>query len=175
MPKSRGLTPKQKAFVKEYLLDLNATQAAIRAKYSEKTAKWIGPQLLGKTHIRQAIDAAQKKRADKLDISAERVLKEVARLSFFDPRKLFYPDGNPKPIHELDDDTAAVIAGLDVSTTRTDDGEASMVLKYKLAGKDSSLEKLMKHLGLYKADNDQVGENLAAAILAGRKRVSERR
>ena len=171
----KTLTPKQDLFVREYLKDLNATQAAIRAKYSAKTASWIGPQLLGKTHVREAIDKAMARRAKKLDISAERVLLEVARLSFFDPRKLFYPDGNPRPISELDDDTAAAIAGLDVSTTRTEDGEATQVLKYKLAGKDQSLEKLMRHLGLYKTDNDQQGDALAQALLAGRARVAKLR
>jgi phage terminase small subunit len=175
VPKSRGLTPKQAEFVQEYLIDLNATQAATRAKYSPKNACFIGAQLLRKPLVRAAIDAAQKKRAHKLEISAERVLLEVARLSFFDPRKLFHPDGTPKPVHELDDDTAAAIAGLDVSTTRTEDGESALVLKYKLAGKDGSLDKLMKHLGLYKADNEQAGEGLAAALLAGRERLAKLR
>ncbi len=52
------MTPKQAALIAEYLVDKNATRAAIRAGYSKKTAEWIGPQLLGKTHVWRAQDAA---------------------------------------------------------------------------------------------------------------------
>jgi phage terminase small subunit len=75
------LTAKQQAFIKEYLIDLNSTQAAIRAGYSETTAKEIGYENLTKPHIKEAIDVAINKRSEKLEISAEYVLsslKEVA-------------------------------------------------------------------------------------------------
>lgn len=68
------LTPKQKAFIKEYLIDLNSTQAAIRAGYSEATAKEIGYENLTKPHIKALIDEAMEKRSDKLQLSAEYVL-----------------------------------------------------------------------------------------------------
>ena len=73
----RELTPKQEAFVREYLIDLNATQAAIRAKYSAKTAEWIGPQLLGKTHVAAAIQAEMNKRSEKTSITSEYVITTV--------------------------------------------------------------------------------------------------
>lgn len=75
------LTKKQAAFVKEYLIDLNATQAAIRAGYSEATATEMGYENLTKPHIKQAVEDAMNKRSEKLEITAEYVLtslKEVA-------------------------------------------------------------------------------------------------
>ena len=78
MPK---LTDKQTAFVREYLVDLNATQAAIRAGYSERTASRIGPQLLGKTCVREAIENAQAKRARRVEIKAEDVLRGVIEVT----------------------------------------------------------------------------------------------
>lgn len=78
MPK---LTDKQTAFVREYLVDLNATQAAIRAGYSERTASRIGPQLLGKTCVREAIEKAQAKRARRVEVKAEDVLRGVIEVT----------------------------------------------------------------------------------------------
>ena len=81
------LTPKQRAFVREYLIDLNATQAAIRAGYSEKAARSVAAENLTKPNIASAIDAAMKLRAERTDITADRVLKELAKIGFADIRK----------------------------------------------------------------------------------------
>lgn len=91
--------------------------------------------------------------------SAERTLLEASRLALFDPRKLFFDDGTPKPITALDDDTAAALAGLDVFEEFEGSGEDRKLVgytkKYKVADKNSALEKLFKHHGLYKQDNEQ--------------------
>lgn len=79
------LTPKQARFVAEYLVDLNATRAAIRAGYSEKTAHSAGPRLLEDVDVRAAIDAKSQKVAAKLDISVERIEAELARYAFIPP------------------------------------------------------------------------------------------
>lgn len=76
------LTPKQQAFIDEYLIDLNATQAAIRAGYSEKNAHKIGPELLGKTRIAEALREAQKYRQERTCISQDRVIREIAENAF---------------------------------------------------------------------------------------------
>jgi phage terminase small subunit len=154
------LTDKQSRFVAEYLVDSNATKAAIRAGYSPRTAEWIGPQLLGKSHVIEAIRLKQSEIAGRLEITAERVLKERARLAFFDPRKLFNPDGSPKAIHELDDDTAAVIAGLDVVSVGNAEVGVGQILKYKIVSKDGALAALEKHLGLYEKDNEQASKRV---------------
>ena len=74
------LTDKQAAFVREYLVDLNATQAAIRAGYSERTASRIGPQLLGKTWVREAIEKAQAKRARRVEVTQDYVLSNLVEV-----------------------------------------------------------------------------------------------
>lgn len=74
---SRGLNPKQQRFVAEYLKDLNATQAAIRAGYSERTANEQGSRLLANVSVREAVERGQGKIADKLELTAERVLQDL--------------------------------------------------------------------------------------------------
>lgn len=81
------LTPKQRRFVEEYLVDLNATQAAIRAGYSRATARAIGHELLTKPNIAAAVAAGQDERSRRTEITADRVLKELAKIGFSDIRK----------------------------------------------------------------------------------------
>lgn len=146
-----GLNAKQTAFVHEYLVDKNATQAAIRAGYSAKTAASLGERLLRNVEIRAAIDEGLQDLARRVGLTAEMVLRERKRLAFFDPRKLLDREGNPLPLQDLDDDTAAAIAGLDVLQIMAGDhppGIPSYVKKYKLAAKDTSLTALERYLGL---------------------------
>ena len=147
------LTPKQQRFVEEYLIDLNATQAAIRAGYSAKTAEVIGHENLRKPNIQSEIDKVMGERSARTEITADRVLREYARLGFFDPRKLFNDDGSPKGIHELDDDTAAVLAGLEVMEIWEGRGEdrefVGYLKKYKLANKIGALDSMARHLGMF--------------------------
>lgn len=75
------LTPKQEMFVKEYLVDLNATQAAVRAGYSEKTANAQGSRLLANVNIRAYIEKAQAERAEKLQLDADWVLRRLKEIS----------------------------------------------------------------------------------------------
>lgn len=79
-----ALTEKQKRFVEEYLVDLNATAAAKRAGYSEKTADRIGPELLGKTCVSAAIQEAIKKRQKRTQITQDRVISELGKVAFSD-------------------------------------------------------------------------------------------
>lgn len=150
-----ALKGKQARFKDEYLVDLNAKEAAIRAGYSKKTAEQIGYQLLHKTSVQEAIAEAMKKREVRTAITQDRVLKERARLAFYDPRNLFHDDGSPKAITDLDDDTAAAIAGLEVVNIGNETHGIGQVLKYKLIDKSASLTALEKHLGMYEADNKQ--------------------
>ena len=85
---SGGLSPKQAAFVAEYLIDLNATRAAIRAGYSERTAGWTGCRLLRNAAVREAVEREQARRAERTGITADRVLAELANIAFADPRDL---------------------------------------------------------------------------------------
>jgi phage terminase small subunit len=161
------LTPKQKRFVAEYLVDLNGKQAAIRTGYSPKTAEQQASRLLSNGKVAAAVADGQQTVAERLGITHERVLKEFARIAFVDIRKVFDENGYLVPIHELDDDTAAAIAGLDIvenqagaeiSTSGIKIVE-SHTKKIKLADKKAALDSLAKHLGLL-ADPQNSGVTL---------------
>lgn len=173
--KQTDLTPKQAMFVREYLVDLNATQAAIRAGYSAKTANEQGARLLANVSVAQHVQAGMDKRAADVDISATRVLKEIAKMAFFDPRKLLNDDGSPKKIGDLDDDTAAAVAGIEVVTKGNADLGFADILKIKLADKSKNLELLGRHLKLFtdKVEID-VGGELAKRMKDARERSSRR-
>jgi phage terminase small subunit len=139
------VTPKQERFVQEYLIDLNATQAAIRAGYSAKTAYEIGRQNLRKLEKKIAI--AQSERSKRTEITADRVLKELARIAFVDLRKVFRwgPGGvTLLPSDGLSEDEAAIVA--EVSETTTESGGS---IKGKRFDKLKALELLGRHLGLF--------------------------
>lgn len=146
------ITPKKRRFVDEYLVDLNATQAAIRAGYSAKTAHSQGPRLLDDVGVKELIADAMAKRSESTKITAERVLQELGRVAFFDPRRLLNADGSPRPISELDDDTAAVLAGMDIQEEYEGSGEDRRFIgytkKFKLADKVGALNLAMRHLGM---------------------------
>lgn len=154
------LTAKQSRFVDEYLIDLNASAAALRAEYSKKTAYSIGHENLKKPEIAKAISERRKDASNRTKVTLDQVVREAARLALFDPRKLFNADGTPKSIQDLDDDTAACIAGLDVVSMGSGDDAISTVLKYKLAPKGQAIDTLMKHLGGYEQDNGQRAKSL---------------
>ncbi len=73
------MTPKQQRFVEEYLIDLNATQAAIRAGYSARNADKIGPELLGKTRVAEAVKAAQQARTERTEITQDEVIQGLKK------------------------------------------------------------------------------------------------
>lgn len=165
----RKPTPQQQLFVDEFIVDLNGTQAAIRARYSEKTARQQASNLLTKVYIQDAIAEARLKQQNRTQITADRVLLEVARLAMYDPRKFFNNEGEPLGIHELDDDTAAALAGMEVIEQYENIGDGKReftgyLKKYKLADKGPNLERLMKHLGLYERDNEQKVDPLTALL-----------
>ena len=148
------LTPKQAMFIAEYLVDGNATRAAIAAGFSPRSAEVTGARLLKNSKVAKALALRHARRVDKLEITAERVLGELAKLAFFDPGKLFDADGHLLPIVEMDDVTRAAIAGLDVElregATLLGVGlGVSTVRKVKLADKGQNLERLGRYLKLF--------------------------
>lgn len=161
-----ALTLKQKRFVEEYLIDLNATAAAKRAGYSQKTAYSIGQENLKKTEIQSAIQEEQIKRQKRTEITQDMVLRETAKLAFFDIRKMFDKNGKPLGISDLDDDTAAALVGLDVQDVSDINGDyVWFVKKYKMADKLKALELLGKHTGAFER-RDTKTEALETAMLA---------
>lgn len=163
----RGLTNKQQMFVREYLVDLNATQAAIRAGYSAKTATWIGPQLLWKTHVAQAIQAEMDKRAAKIDVTAEKVIAELAKMAFANLQDFYDKDGSLKDIHSLPRDVAAALSQVETNLT-----EACAVQKVKLHDKRGALELLGKHLKLFTDRIEHSGEITVEIVRFGENKDS---
>lgn len=145
-----ALTPKQDRFVQEYLVDLNATAAAKRAGYNSKTAYSIGQENLKKPEIQSAIQEAKINLQKRTEITQDMVIRETAKLAFFDVRKMFDQNGKPLDISELDDDTAAALVGLDVQDIADPDGDyVGYVKKYKMADKLKALELLGRRVGAF--------------------------
>ena len=142
------MSPKAERFVTEYLIDLNATQAAIRAGYSAKTANEQGSRLLTNVSVRYALQEAMKARAERTEIKADRVLKELARIAFFDVRRLFNEDGSMKLAHELDDEAAACVAGMETSEINAGENVIGQTKKVKIVDKGGALTLAMRHLGM---------------------------
>lgn len=143
------LTPREEAFVREYLIDLSATNAAKRAGYSAKTAKEQGYQLLQRPRIAAAIQAAMQARNERLDASADDVLREITRLAMFDPAA-FVNVKKPADVAKLPENVRRAIVGW--SWDRL--GHFTL----KLA-KEGALEMLARHHALYKVHVEHSGPN----------------
>lgn len=141
------LTEKQKKFVEEYLIDLNATQAAIRAGYSTDTAKDIGCENLAKPNIRTHIDKTIAERSKRTGVNADRVVRELAKIAFVKADDVISIDDATLK-HDASDDDLAVIQSVKVKTIPTKNGEG-VEREIKLADKLKALELLGKHLGMY--------------------------
>ena len=139
------MTKKQKRFVEEYLIDLNATQAAIRAGYSPDSAKEIGSENLTKPNIASAIDQALAERSRRTGVNADRVVRELAKIAFVNAKDVIDFDSATLAANADNDDTAA-IQSVKVKTF----GEDGLEREIKLADKLKALELLGKHLGMFK-------------------------
>lgn len=151
---ARKLTPRQARFIKEYLIDLNATQAAIRAGYSPHRADSHGPRLLGNVGIAEAIEKAMAERSQRTEITQDQVLKELALIAFANAGHFF--EWGPKGVTlramgELTEAQRSVVA--EVSQTITQGGGS---IRMKLHDKQAALVNLGRHLGLF-VDNVKVG------------------
>ena len=116
---SLKLTPKQKLFCKYYLISLNATDAAIKAGYSKKTANRIGTENLSKPVIREYLESQMKSKEQELDISVDRILRELASIAFLDISEFYNDDGTLKNIKQIDETARRAIQSV---TTREEQG-----------------------------------------------------
>ena len=142
------MTKKQKRFVEEYLLDLNATQAAIRAGYSTNAAKEIGCENLTKPNIQAAIDKAMAERSKRTGVNQDRVLLELAKIAFVNVSDLMDMDTATVKDTATDDDLA-VISSVKVKTFPTKSGELGVEREIRTCDKIRALELLGKHLGMF--------------------------
>ena len=150
------MTKKQKRFVEEYLIDLNATQAAIRAGYSPDSAKEIGSENLTKPNIAKAVDQAIAERSKRTGVNADRVVRELAKIAFVNAGEVVDFD-TALLMDKISDDDMAAIQSVKVKTF----GEDGIEREVKLADKLKALELLGKHLGLFK-DKVEINGNVKA-------------
>lgn len=167
----KTLTDKQQRFVAEYLIDLNATQAAIRAGYSSATASQIGHELLQKTLVQDAIAAGQKTLAGNLQITTENVLREFARVAFSDIGQILdfsQVDPHLRPANAISEDARRAISTFKVRRHLDGHGESAReveVTEFKLWDKLNALEKLARHLGLLKDQLEVTGKDGSPLLL----------
>ena len=154
------LTEKQRRFVDEYLIDLNATQAAIRAGYSVKTAKDIGCQNLAKLNIQQAISEKMAERSKRTGVNQDRIVLELAKIAFVNAADVIDSDDATIKAGATADDTAA-IQSVKVKVIPTKEGEG-VEREIRLNDKLKALELLGKHLGMW---NDKLDVNLNIPVV----------
>lgn len=153
------MTEKQKRFVDEYLIDLNATQAAIRAGYSPKTAYSIGEENLKKPEISNAISRAMAESSRRTGISQDRVVRELAKMAFVNITDVV--DSNGRIRRDATNDDLACIESIKVKQMESDTG-GSEEREVKLCSKLKALELLGKHIGMW---NDKVDVNLSVPVI----------
>lgn len=147
-------------FAQEYAKHHNATRAAITAGYSPKSANSQGSRLLTHAKVLEILSALEAKALEQAGIDTVALLRESKRIGFSDPRKLFHPDGRPKQPHELDDDTAAAVCGIErmveyresVGKNGKPRKQRVVTFRYKLLDKNPTHERLFKHKGLFKQE-----------------------
>lgn len=190
------LLEKRARFVEEYLVDLNATQAAIRAGYSAKTAHSQGPRLLDNVAVKAAIAEAQVKRAARTEITADRVLRELARVGFTnlsdvsewgerevaigydaDGKRLSPADIGDAAVvhHEMAPFLSLIDSGALAPDHRAAVSEVALTkdgFKIKLHDKVGALQQIGRHLGMF-TDKIEVtaSEELAVRMQAARERA----
>lgn len=164
---ARKLTDKQKKFVEEYLIDLNATQACIRAGYSPKTAMEQGYQLLQKTSVQEAIAESMAERSKRTGINQDRIVQELARIAFVKITDVVDPDGEINT--NASDDDLACIESYKVEDSDSVNGSSSK-REVKLASKIKALELLGKHVGMW---NDKIQVDVSIPVFGGENDLEE--
>lgn len=151
---NNDLTPKQDIFCREYLVDLNATQAAIRAGYSKETAQQMGSENLSKPVIQRRISSYMRERISRIDITQEMVIRELCKIAFANIKEFLHLDenGNTRFIDfdEVDSDKATAISEVTVMYTQTGNKKT----KLKMHDKMEALKLIGQHLGMFKIGID---------------------
>ena len=162
--KTRALTERQRRFAEEYLIDLDAAQAAIRAGYAPASAQRRGAALLAAPAVRAAIDGEMLRRSERTGITADRVLTELARIAFADPE---VPNGQS---------ALPQVAGLKVKLSpgreRGEDGTPvmDMIVEREILLRDKlrALDMLSRHLGLYEKKQSDTERESGVVLLPAR-------
>ena len=151
-----NLTNKQIKFCHEYILDLNATQAAIRAGYSKNTARFIACENLTKPNIQQKLAELQAETAKRNQVTVDMIIEELKELGFSNIAD-FMHDGKMLPLAEVAKNKLKAVS--QVKLTRSVNGnDKREIIEFKLYDKLSALDKLARHCGFYEKDNRKKSE-----------------
>lgn len=178
---SINITRRQQLFVREYLVDLNGAEAAIRAGYKPDNAKVVASTMLAKPEIRAAVSRLQRKSFERVDINAAEVLRELGAIAFSNMADFISVGEDGLPVLNLSkldrDQWAAVSEYTEDATGGQNDGERRLVVrrKVKLTAKVEALALLAKHFGLVKEKVEHdLSDRLVEKLAAGRGRASNR-
>ena len=162
------MTDKQKKFVEEYLIDLNATQAAIRAGYSPKTANEQGNRLLTNVSVQTELNKQMAKRSKRTGVTQDRVVRELAKIAFLDMTQVVDDHGRIR--NDATPEDRACIESIKYKSSSGDQGE-SVEREIKVASKLKALELLGKHLGMY---SDKLNiEGAVPIVISGADELKE--
>lgn len=154
------LTDKQKRFCEEYLVDLNATQAAIRAGYAASTAVAQASRLLATPHVQSCIQELQAKTSAKLEITREMVVAELAKIGFSNIRNYYDENNRLIPFAEMTESSAAAVASVEVDELwgHTPDGRVQLgdTKKLKMHNKLAALDSLCRVLGFNAPEKKEI-------------------
>jgi phage terminase small subunit len=153
------LTEKQRCFVDEYLIDLNATQAAIRAGYSAKTANEQGSRLLANVSVQQVIAEKMAERSKRTGVNQDRVVLELSKIAFVKMTDVVDNEGCIRS--DATEDDLACIESVKYKSSESDTG-SSVEREVKISSKLKALELLGKHLGMW---NDKLDVNITQPIV----------
>ena len=172
----KPLAPKQEKFCQEYAINGNAKQSAISAGYSEKNAESIGCRLSSNVKVKARISELLSKRENKIIITADRVLTELARLATCDISQAFDVNGDLLDIHKMPEDCRRAIAGIEIEVESANGDNAvnkteTRTKKIKFWDKNKSLETIARHLKMLtdKVEHSATGD-LAELIRQARER-----
>ena len=152
--KKQKLTERQRSFCEQYLVDFNATHAAIRAGYSVESAADIGSDNLKKPHILTEIERRRAEMSAKTGVTPERVLRELAKIALASPTDII----NFETGEIIDKEMASAIASVKIKHTPNRDGEMIVERDIRFADRTKALELCGKHLGMFKDNVNLSGE-----------------
>lgn len=160
---SGRLNPKQRRFVDEYLIDLNATQAAIRAGYSERSARQHADAMLSRPHIAAAVAEAQATRSKRIEVDIDYVVKRMVEIDRMDVLDIMTDQMNLKPVSEWPLVWRQYLSGFDLAEMFEGSGQdrdmVGILKKIKWPDKTKNLELLGRHLGMFKERVELTGKD----------------
>lgn len=160
------LSPREQAFVHEYIRCLDPVVAARRAGYSQRYASLVAADLLNREHVRNELQAQQRTVGHRLQVDTAKVLEEYTKIAFATIHDLYDEDGELRAPFDLPADVAAAVSEVTQEVTTT----GHVKTRYKLANKLAALDALAKHLGLFAEDNSQKGEAIGRGLADGVER-----